>query len=250
MRRRYDGSVFSISVVIPAYNEAAALDGVLRRCMETLTRCAKTFDITIVNDASDDGTSAIIEDWRRRFPKLVHAVHHSIRRGMARTFEDAYRNGRKEYVILLHGDGQYPPEMISDCIRALPSSDAVLMTRRRKFYGPYRHALSWGYRWIPRMFFGIDLRDPGCSKCLRRDLIESIPIISTSVFAEAERVIRAARDGRRITFMEVESAPRVSGVAQGGGMLLALHAFCDMFKLWWSLRIMSNDSKNGAIRHP
>lgn len=240
----------SISVVIPVYNEEAALDGVLQRCMATLTRCAGGFDITIVNDASDDGTGAIIEDWRRRFPKIVHAVHHSIRQGMARTFEDAYRSGRKEYVILLHGDGQYPPEMISDCIRAIPYSDVVLMTRRRKFYGPYRHALSWGYRCIPRLFFGIDLRDPGCSKCLRRDLIESIPIISTSVFAEAERVIRAARGGRRITFMEIESAPRVSGVAQGGGTLLALHAFGDMLRFWWSLRAMRNDSKNSAIRNP
>lgn len=236
-------------MVIPAYNEEAALDGVLRRCMDTLTQCAEDFDITIVNDASDDGTGAIIEDWRRRFPELIRVVHHSIRQGMASTFEDAYRSGRKEYVILLHGDGQYPPEMISDCIRALPFSDVVLMTRRRKFYGPYRHALSWGYRRIPSLFFGIDLRDPGCSKCLRRDLIESIPIISTSVFAEAERVIRAARDGRRITFIEIESVPRVSGIAQGGGMLHALHAFGDMLRFWWSLRVMRNYGKNNAIKN-
>lgn len=226
----------SLSVVIPAYNEEAALGDVLQRCMEILPRCTTDFDITIVNDASIDGTPGIVAELQSRFPSRILVIHHPVRLGMAATFEDAYRSGTKEYVVLLHADGQYPPEILLECVKALPHSAIVLMTRKKKFYGPYRHLLSWGYRAIPRLLFGIDLHDPGCSKCIRRDLIETIPILSTGIFAEAERVIRAIRAGYSVTFLPVESAPRAAGVAQGGSAAHALEAFRDIVKVWWTMK--------------
>ncbi len=233
----HDSRMASLSVVIPAYNEEASLDDVLRRCLEVLPRCAEDFDVTVVNDGSTDRTAAIVREWSRRHPDRIRLVDHPARRGMAASFESAYRSGTKEFVVLLHADGQYPPEMLRECAALLPAHDVVLMTRRRKFYGWYRRLLSAGYRWLPRLLFGLDLHDPGCSKCIRRELIASTPLTSRGVFRDVERVLRIARGGGRVAFLPVDSGPRTGGKAHGSTLSISIRACIDMLLLRASLAV-------------
>lgn len=228
----------SVSVVIPAFNEEGALSDLLSECMAALQASGAMFDITVVNDGSTDTTPQIIEAWASRYPDTVKRVDHDRQKGLAAAVETAFLSGKNECVLLLHADGQYPPSSIVDCLRLIADADAVMLVRRRKFYGPWRHLLSSGYRWLPRLLFGVDLRDPGGAKCIRREVIAQIQPVSSGVFRDPERMIRAVRRGKRIEFLPVDIRPRVSGVAQGGRLKLAVLSVADVAGLWWRTAVL------------
>ena len=61
---------------------------------------------------------------------------------------------------------------------------------------------------------------------------------SQSVFAEAERMIRAARRGYRIGTVNIEPERRVGGQARGAAWINVLGALRDMLVLWLRLVIL------------
>src|SRR5262249_820755 len=60
----------------------------------------------------------------------------------------------------------------------------------------YRRLISWSYERVVRAL-GAPGGDPGSIKLARRELLHR-PVVARGVFAEGERVIRAARGGARV----------------------------------------------------
>jgi dolichyl-phosphate beta-glucosyltransferase len=59
-----------ISVVIPAYNEAARLPRAAREIAAHLQKIGKNFEIIVVNDGSTDDTARVAQELSRDFPML------------------------------------------------------------------------------------------------------------------------------------------------------------------------------------
>ncbi len=232
----YDWSVPSLSVAIPAYNEEESLENVVRDFVAELKRHEGDFEIVLLDDGSTDRTRSIIERLAREYPEFISPIFHDRNKGMAVAFENVQNAATKDYVILLGADGQYPPDIIGVCLPHLGKCDVLICKRERKHYAFVRAAISGLYRWICRMLFGIDLFDPGGTKAFRRALIDELPVRSQSVFAQPERVIRAAWRGYRIGMTEVPCVPRRAGKAKGCSMRLILSAFRDVCLLWWEGR--------------
>ncbi|HRH94110.1 MAG TPA: glycosyltransferase family 2 protein [Candidatus Peribacteria bacterium] len=228
----------SVSVVIPAFNEEGALNDLLAECLAALEATGAVFDITVVNDGSTDATPRIIDAWAAKVPGRVKRKDHACRKGLAAAVETAFQSGGNECVFLLHADGQYSPQSIAECLRLIAGADAVILVRKHKFYGPWRELLSCGYRWLPKLLFGVDLRDPGGAKCIRRAVLADIRPVSSGVFRDPERMIRAVRRGKKIEFLPVDIRPRVSGVAQGGRLKLALLSVAEVAGLWWRTAVL------------
>lgn len=228
----------SISLVIPAYNEAATIERTMRRSLAVLRDCTADYEFIGLDDGSQDGTFEIMKRIAAEDSKHARVLRHRSNRGIARTFEELYSLATKDFVFLISGDGQFPPEALRQCMPLLTRCDIVVCRRQLKHYTRYRLAISGLYRWLPWMLFGIDLVDPGSIKCVRREIFTAIPVRSQSVFVEAERLLRAVRRGYRFTFVDIDSSPRTGGKATGGRMLLALHAFLDLVRCWWRIVVM------------
>lgn len=235
-------SPVSLSVVVPAYNEEVTLADVVSRSVAALRRCAHDFEVIIVNDGSGDSTGRIADGLHSADPAHVRVIHNPKRLGMVQAFESGYAEAQKEYILLLHGDGQYPPEAILSCVPLLPKYEVVLLVRRNKGYGAYRGALSACYRLLPRIFFGVDLVDPGCSKCMHRRVIQEIPLVSRGIFREAERLVRFSREHRPMGIVEVEITPRRGGVAHGAHLGLAAGALLDLLRVWAHIHLRRGES--------
>src|SRR3989344_2741909 len=228
----------SISVLIPAHNEAATLGDIVDRTIRVLRQSHNDFEIVVLNDGSTDSTTEILQELCKKYPKDIRILQHRKRLGIARTLEELYREGQKEILLVIHGDGQYPPENIPEILQKMQSCDIVLLARTEKHYSLFRHILSGCYRWLPRMLFGVDLYDSGCSKCMRREVVWQIPVTSRGIFVEAERVIRASRKGYRITKADITPEPRRAGRARGGSPLLIPRVLLDMASLFFRLGIL------------
>ncbi|MBP6715617.1 MAG: glycosyltransferase family 2 protein [Acidobacteria bacterium] len=223
----------SISLLIPAYHERLTIEPLMERALAVLQSCTDDYELIVLDDASTDDTFAIMQRVQARHPGII-VRRHERNMGIAATFEELYQLASKEFVFLISGDGQFPPETLTRCLPLLAEHDIVICRRVSKHYTPYRHAVSWAYRWLPRLLFGVDLVDPGSVKVVRRTIYREVPVTSTSVFVEAERIIRAVRRGYRLTAVDMESQPRVGGQASGARLPVALAAARDLMRFWLS----------------
>jgi len=121
--------------------------------------------------------------------------------------------------------------------------DVVIGSRMDKYYGLARRLVSWGFNAIPRLLFGVETYDAGAVKLVRREIIERCVIVSRSPFSEAERLIRAARAGYRITEHPVATRPRSTGKAKGVRLGLVVRALLDVVAVWLSLRRTNRSSQ-------
>ena len=60
-----------LTIAIPCYNSA----GYMRKCIESLLPGGEDVEIIIVNDGSRDDTAEIAEEFQRKYPHMVKAVH-------------------------------------------------------------------------------------------------------------------------------------------------------------------------------
>ncbi len=227
----------SLSIVIPAYNEEAAIADTVARCDAAAARCTSDYEVIALDDTSKDNTLSILESLKARFPRL-HVERHEKNQGIAKTFEDLYALASKDYVFLVSGDGQFPPELVERCMPLLDRADIVICNRSTKQYTLARHVISFCYRWLPRVLFGVDLYDSGSVKLVPLKVYRDIRVSSTSVFVEAERIIRAAKRGYRIAKIDFVQETRKGGKAHGGKPSTVWKAFADMWRTWWRLQVL------------
>ena len=225
----------SVSVCFPAYNEEASIKEVLEEAHELLSGSGLDYEILVCDDGSADDTPKIIEETRKRIPRL-RALFHERNRGIRETFEHLYSECSKEFVFLNSTDRQWKTQILFDMLPLAKDWDIIIASRKSKHYSPARRLVSWAFNLIPRILFRAETYDAGAVKLVRREIIERFPIVSKSPFNEAERLIRAARAGYRITEYPVEITTRQTGKARGVSLHSVTEAVKDVFRVWAALR--------------
>ena len=117
-----------VTVVLPSYNEAAALArnlDAIYRYLETLSD-RYCFEVLIVNDGSRDDTAAVAEAATRRHPSL-RVIDHPGNFGLGQAFKTAFAASRGDYVVTMDADLSYAPETIGRMLEALVTRRAKLV---------------------------------------------------------------------------------------------------------------------------
>ena len=103
--------VASLSVVLPAKNEAANLGPLLKELKTVLQQePGLDYEILLIDDGSSDDTAAIGE------LAGVRVVRHAESLGNGAAVKRGIREARCDWVLMLDGDGQHPPKAIPDMI--------------------------------------------------------------------------------------------------------------------------------------
>jgi len=105
------GSMPSISVVAPAYNEQEVLAEFHRRVSEVLVALGCDYEIVLVNDGSRDHTLALMHALRERDPHVT-VVDLSRNFGKEIALSAGLDHTHGEVVVILDADLQDPPELI------------------------------------------------------------------------------------------------------------------------------------------
>ena len=223
-----------VSVCFPVYNEEQTLRAVLDDARTFLADSRIDYEILICDDGSTDETPAIIRAFAGEDAR-IHAWRHSRNLGIFATFEDLYAHAAKEFVFLNSTDEQWNTRILLDLLPLTAAADVVIASRRDKHYPPVRRAVSWAFNALPTLLFGVRTYDAGAVKLMRRDIITRCAIVSRSPFAEAERLIRAARLGYRIVDYPVDTKPRRGGQGHGADRRVMWAAVVDLVRVWVAL---------------
>jgi dolichol-phosphate mannosyltransferase len=226
--------ISSLSIVVPAFDEAASITATIDDAFAVGERVTRVLEVIVCNDGSRDPTGALVRDRARHEPRL-RLLDRSVNRGIEASMRALYAHARHDWVFLMSADRQWPMEALVPMAAAAADADFVIGVRpnKREVYTRYRRIVSWGYERIVRAL-GAPGGDPGSIKLARRELMHAA-VASRGVFAEGERVIRAARSGARVVEVPVEFHRRGAGKASGARRDVVARALVDAIRVTGSL---------------
>jgi dolichyl-phosphate beta-glucosyltransferase len=164
-----------VSVVIPAYNEAARLPVTLQRIYEYLSRRSLPFEIIVVDDGSSDETAAIAEEFVLR-QGVGRVLRNSVNRGKGFSVKRGVLKARGQYILFSDADLSTPIEELEKLLRASTDQHCdIAIASRAQRESDIRVCQPW-YRKLAAQVFNIfvqllvlpGIKDTQCGfKCFR-----------------------------------------------------------------------------------
>ena len=207
VRERAPGPVFRppVSIVVPAFNEAAGIDRTVRSLASTRY---PSLEVIVVDDGSTDGTAELVE--RLELPGVTVLSQASagksaaLNRGLAAAAHDV--------VVMVDADTVFEPETLGRLVQPLadPEVGAVpgntKVGNRRGLLGTWQHIeYVMGFNLDRRLYDVLECMPtvPGAIGAFRRQALEEIGGISDSTLAEDTDVTIALGRARwRVAYAE------------------------------------------------
>ena len=214
-----------IYVLVPAWNEAATVGLLLWKVRQVFTTFPREYQLLVVDDASTDGTDAVLAPYARALPLTL--VTHRERRGYARSVEELLRlaasrtdRPRRDLAVVLQADFSDAPEDIPELVKRIESgADLALADYRRRPGLPRGERLA--RRLVPllarpRGAAGAALAQVGTLKALRLVTLARVlsarggrPLLGRQGWAaDAELLGAVAAHARRVDVVPITSAVR------------------------------------------
>ena len=189
-----------LSVIMPAYNEAATVESALRRVRQVALR----LEIIVVNDASTDGTREILE--KLAADGLVdRVIHHEKNRGKGAAIRTGIAAATGEAIVVQDADLEYDPSDLPALVLPIRARQADAVYGSRFQGGPRRVLYFWHYlgnkflTLLSNMFTNLNLSDlETCYKMVRADVLKKLPLSSNRFGFEVEITARLAQAHARI----------------------------------------------------
>jgi glycosyltransferase involved in cell wall biosynthesis len=166
-----------ISVVIPAYNEAESLEGVVRNLREHLNSKGIEHEIVVVVDGATDDTESVA----RRVADTI--LVHPVNCGYGRSLKSGIVAAKNEWIVITDADGTYPHDRIPDLLDLMDRFDMVVGARSGSFYTGntikrYGRIL---FRWLSEYATGQRIPDinSGLRVFRRSQMIPFFPLINS-----------------------------------------------------------------------
>lgn len=221
----------SLSVIVPAYDEAENMDELFRELAEALGRLSLASEVVLVDDGSRDGTlEAAREAAAAAGVERARFLRHRHNRGKTEAMLTGARAAEGRYLVLLDADLQYDPDDIPRFVEELDRGFDVVTGRKR---GPYKKQfVSSVYNWLARKIFGVPVHDLNSMKAFRREVLDEVRLRH-----DWHRffVVLAHARGFTVTEVEVELRPRRHGRPKYSGRGRIVVGTLDLISVWFQL---------------
>jgi glycosyltransferase involved in cell wall biosynthesis len=207
------GPTVELTLLLPVYNEALVVAEVVEAHHEALSRVFRSFEIIVIDDGSNDSTSAAARAVAERFTTVrVHRNERNI--GQGASLLVGFRLARGEAVLHNAVDVPFAPSEVSIVKRALDEGADVVVVERatRRAYGMFRRVVSVANVLLLRTLFRAPVRDYNFVQAFRRNVLDGVPVTSTAVgTVTPEIIIRAHKSGYKVVTVRAEYHARRVG---------------------------------------
>ena len=172
-----NGAVPELSIVIPVFNEADAIVGLLREIHAALTERVR-FEVVVVDDGSTDQTLAVLRAHRAE-SAVLRIVGHETNAGQSTALQTGIGVARAVWVATLDGDGQNDPADILTLTTAAEKKPALKLicgNRQRRHDSWLRRFASRVANSVRAGVLGDATPDTGCGlKLIHRETFLQLP---------------------------------------------------------------------------
>lgn len=166
----------SVSLVIPAYNEAPRLEETLLRLTAPGSPIAFS-EIIVVDDGSRDGTAAVVHRFSRTVPG-VRLIHQPVNRGKGAAVKRGMLAAASPFVCFCDADLPVTVDTLIQLVELLQQHDVVIASRGPGAHGrrmAARTLMSWAFRSGIQRIFSLPYADTQCGvKGFRHDAAQAI----------------------------------------------------------------------------
>ena len=175
----------NLSIIIPAYNEAARIGPVVRSALEYAS------EVIVVDDGSSDDTASAAEAVGARVVRQANA-------GYIAAVKQGFRQARGEIVVTMDADGEHRAEDIPRLVALIAENQAdLVLGRRQRIPRPSEWFLNWLTNWR------VKVSDSGTGfRALRRDLAVKLELQGKRICGIS--VLEPAALGARIAEVPIE----------------------------------------------
>ena len=222
-----------LSVVVPVFNEQDNIPPLIAEIVAAL-RDRVDFEIVYVDDASRDGSIAVLTEAKRANPEL-RVVAHASQSGQSTAIRNGVKAARGRWIATLDGDGQNDPADIPKLLAMRDESSAAI-----KLYAGWRvnrqdsGSKRWASKWanaIRSRLLRDETPDTGCGiKLFEREAFLDLPY-----FDHMHRYLPALmqRAGWKTVSVPVHHRARGSGTSKYNILNRALVGIRDLRGVAW-----------------
>src|SRR5258708_18187355 len=224
---------WSLSLVIPAFNEEAGIAQAVVEADDTLSQIAADYEILIVEDGSRDRTFEVASEVARDRPN-VRVLRHEANRGYGAALRTGFEAARCDRVAFTDADCQFD---LNDLAKLVPLAERVPVVAgfRIDRKDPWRRRfLSRGYNLLARTFLGTRVRDCDCAlKVFRKAELSHLLPESRNFFVNTEMLTRARQRDFAVVEVGVTHQPRLHGDSKVS-MTDVPKTLATLIPFWWS----------------
>ena len=217
----------SVLVIIPTYNEAESLPGVIARVRESVPAA----DILVADDNSPDGTGRLADELSATDPR-IHVLHRAGKEGLGKAYLAGFAWGLDrgyDVLVEMDADGSHRPEELPRLLAQIPHADLVLGSRwvpggSVVNWPLSRRILSQGGSLYTRLALGIPTRDAtGGYRAYRASALRALDlesVESNGYCFQIDLLWRALRQGLVVREVPITFVEREAGTSKMSGRIV------------------------------
>ena len=214
---------FSLSVVLPAFNEEQNIHQTVSDCIDYLSKNFNDYEILVIDDGSYDKTGEIVSRLTRQHSEL-RLVRHEKNLGYGAALNSGFEQSTKEYIFLMDSDGQFVINDLDLMVPLVSGNNLVLGYRISRADNSIRSLNAFLYNLYIRILFGLNIKDIDCAfKLIPKSAFDSVkPIKSRGALYSAELLIKIVKNSYEISEVGVKHLPRKLGEQSGANLCVAV----------------------------
>lgn len=207
-----------VSVIVPTLNERENIGALVDAICGALRTI--DFEVLVVDDASSDGTGAVVEAEASQRPNL-HLVRRPRKMGLASAVLDGTARSTGGIVVMMDADFSHDPEVLPRLVAQVQAGHDVAIGSRYVRGGHlegwplHRRIGSAVFSLVARAIFRPRVRDPLSGfAAFRRDVLEDLPTRFSAGGFKLLLEVLATRPSLRVCEVPISFADRLRGTSK------------------------------------
>lgn len=227
----------SVSIIVPAYNEAEGLRGTYETLMRVFSTLSITeYELLIMSCGSVDGTLLVGDELARENPRVRH-IPNTVSPFLGHKYREGVRAARHNYVSMVPAHNLTTEESLIGIFEKLGKAEAVFTytsnTETRPIHARF---VSRGFVILWNTFFGFKMRYYNGISIIRRQLVLRVPMTAekNEYMAEIMTYLLASGAPYIETIQELKPSSRTGRV---WNLSSVWQAICTLATVFWAVRI-------------